>query len=190
MDGTLDLRADPAMAARPDPYNSPIWLAGHSWSYSDERPLSVLVGMRISFLKPGYLVGIRYLRHPANHGWFIGCVCETDGGNPVAWSMQKAPLELDTPETAQWHSLYLHRRFRPVVDTEYEIGVWFSQAYYAYEPLGTAVDYNDGEFLIPADNLVGRRNGVFSYHEPSGGFTDGFTHLYGVDVMYLTDVGA
>lgn len=174
---------------RPDQYATAVWDQGHTWSFSEDN-VPLLLGNRVVFTSPGVVVGMMYLRHPNDVGLHIGVVNETTGGPLLAWSIQSRPLNTDHPEFAQWHKLYLHPRFRPVVDTEYEIGVWFEKGKYAYEHNALDSEVVVGPITFPANDPDGNRNGVFT--EPAGpseGFQSGFSSSqYGIDILFLEDV--
>lgn len=171
-----------------DTYVSLIEPGSHTWTYSDERTVHVKLGARVVFTAPGDLVGLQYLRHPLNNGVMIGGIWNTTGGALITASMQVVPPDEDVPETASWHRLYLHPRFRPTVDAEYEIGVYFDRAYYAYEPGGLAADITAGPITFPASVFAGNLNGVYTYGPIDDPFGSGNHQvLYGIDVLFRPD---
>lgn len=170
-------------------YESAVWDQGHTWAFALELAARAKLGARVSFSHAGLLVGLMYLRHPQDHGAHVGGLWETTGGPPIGWSMERPPPQLDTPETAQWHRLYLHPRVRVTPGTEYEFGVYFDTLAYAYESMGLTAAISVGHITLPADNPAGNRNGVFHYGPILEGFDGAFNAtLYGVDVLFLPDL--
>jgi hypothetical protein len=173
---------------RPESYQSAVFDQGHTWSYSDERGVSGHLGARFAFNVPGVIVGVKYLRHPLNHGAMIGGVWGADGARALTWSMQPPPPDDAEPETAQWHNLYLHPRYRITVGVKTEVGVHFDSLYYAFEAGGGEVGRTVGDITIPDNNYDGTRSAwLYHYGKILDGFDGGTTSAYGIDVLFLAD---
>ena len=171
-----------------EPYESVVATGAHTWTYTSSREGSVKLGFRVIFAVAGHVVGMRYLRHPSDHGAHVASIHADDGGAPFGWGMQTPPLQLDTPETGSWMNLWMHPRAPVAAGVEYEAGIYFSDGWYAYEPGGLSSALVSGNVTLPANIPDGRRNGIFTYSrllDSDWGGSSGT--LYGIDILFLAN---